>query len=71
MREPTGYDSSTGVTRQKDVDERDKDMSKCEAEEERENEELYSQERKEYVLQAEHERDQNTLMMILTTSRPH
>jgi hypothetical protein len=51
--------------------ERDREISKCKAVEARENGQLLSQERHEYVLQAEQERDDNTLITILTTSGPH
>jgi len=67
----SGLDSPTEskvvITRE----ERDKEISKCKSAEAQENEELFSQERKEYVLQAEQERDRNALIPILTTSRPH
>jgi hypothetical protein len=51
--------------------ERDREISKCKAAEARENEELSSQERHEYVGQAQQERDNRTLITILTTSGPH
>ena len=64
-------DSSTKLRERIAKDEREREISECKSAEARENEELFSNERKEYVLQAEQEHDRNALIMILTTSRPH
>jgi hypothetical protein len=50
---------------------RDREISKCKATEARENDELFAQERDEYLLQAQQEHDNATLITILSTSRPH
>jgi hypothetical protein len=50
---------------------RDREISKCKATEVQEKEQLSLQEQKEYLREAEQEHSSNTLMMILTTSRPH
>jgi hypothetical protein len=71
IKSTNGAGSATKTKVQIARDERDREISKCKAEEARENEALFSQERNEYVLQAEQERDRDTLIMILTTSRPH
>jgi hypothetical protein len=71
MERTKGSASSTKLRMQIAKDEREREISDCKAAEARENEELFSHDRKEYVLQAERERDRTTLMMILTTSRPH
>jgi hypothetical protein len=71
MHEPTGLDSSTKSKMQIVTADREQEISKCKAAEAREKEELISQERSDYVLEAEQERDRASLMMILTTSRPH
>jgi hypothetical protein len=70
MERTRGPDSSTKLRLQLAKDEREREILECKAAETRENEELFSNERKEYVLQAEQERDRNALIMILTTSRP-
>jgi hypothetical protein len=46
-------------------------QKRCEAEAEREREALASHERDEYQLQGDEERARGSLMMIMTTSRPH
>jgi len=46
-------------------------ISQCEAEAERETDELFAPERTEYLLGAQRERDRSALMMTLMTSRPH
>jgi epoxyqueuosine reductase QueG len=67
---PNTSGSSTGSQTQAAKDERDREISKCKAEEAREDQQLFSQERNEYALQAEQERDRSSLMMILTTTMP-
>jgi hypothetical protein len=71
MKPANGSGATSKVNVQIAKDEREREISKCKAAEARENEELLAQERNEYVLQAEQERDRDTLIMILTTSRPH
>jgi long-subunit acyl-CoA synthetase (AMP-forming) len=68
---PNGSSSSTGLQARIGKDQRDREISKCQAAEARENEKLSSRERKEYVRESEQERDRDALMMILTTSGPH
>jgi hypothetical protein len=48
-----------------------REISRCKAAAARENEELLARERNEYALQSQQERDRDTLITILTTSRPH
>jgi hypothetical protein len=71
MREPAGFDSTSQRAVQIAKDKRDREIAKCKATEGHENEELSAQERNEYMLQAEQERDRNSLIMILSTSSPH
>ncbi len=68
---PNGAAQPSGLSAPSGKEQRDREISQCEAAQARENEELSSRERKEYQLQADQERDHTALMMILTTSRPH
>jgi hypothetical protein len=51
--------------------ERDRRLLECRANADREREELSERERAVYQDRAQEEHDRNSLMMILTTSRPH
>ena len=66
--------SSNGLTQSKVKradEQKQRQLSKCTEDAQRAADELFSKGRAEYQSQAEEERDQNALMMILTTSRPH
>ena len=54
---------------QKENYERDREISQCRVTANNENAKISEQERKEYELQAQEERDRASLMAILTTSR--
>jgi len=56
---------------QQSVGERDRRLNECRANAERERERLSARDRSNYQDAAHDERDRNSLMMILTTSRPH
>lgn len=51
--------------------ERDRRLDECKANAEREREGLSARERTDYQAGAQEERDHSSLIMILTTSRPH
>jgi hypothetical protein len=63
-------DALTGLRTQRAKDDRDRELSECKANADREKDELSARERAEYEGQAQDERERNALMMILTTSRP-
>lgn len=56
---------------QADGNQRDREVARCRAQAERENDALASSERNDYEVQARQEQDRAALMMILTTSHPH
>lgn len=64
-------DASVELQRQRESDERDREISQCHAWADQENAEIAEQERNEYELQAEQERNRARLMAILTTSGLH
>jgi hypothetical protein len=66
-----GLNSNTGVEMQNIVNDRDRELSKCQANAEHEEEELSACQRAEYESRAKDERERSALMMILTTSQPH
>jgi len=68
---PNGSRSPDGSQTRIGKKQRDREIAKCKATESRESEELSSRQQREYLLQAEQERSSATLMMILTTSKPH
>jgi hypothetical protein len=63
-------DALTELRMRKANDARDRELSECRSEADRENRELSSHERREYELQTQQERHQAALVMILTTSTP-
>ena len=63
--DPTEND---GVRMQMVANERDRELAKCKATTEREEDEVSARERAEYQRQAKEERERNSLMSILTTS---
>jgi hypothetical protein len=62
--------SSTGLQMQNIANDRDRELAKCKANADREEEELSACQRAEYQSRAKDERERSSLMMILTTSRP-
>ena len=64
-------DASTDLRVQLARNQGEQAISQCKAEAERESEELSSQQRTDYQLRAQQERDRGALMMTLTTSMPH
>jgi septal ring factor EnvC (AmiA/AmiB activator) len=65
--EPNGH---TELRTQMVTNDRDRELSECKANAEREEEQLSARERAEYESRAKDERERNALMMILTTSQP-
>jgi hypothetical protein len=63
-------DPHTGLQTQMVTNDRDRELSECKANAEREEEQLSARERAEYRSQANDERERNALMPILTTSLP-
>jgi hypothetical protein len=63
-------DASVESQTQKENRERDRQVLECWDKADKENAEIYAQERDEYALQAQQERHRASLMMILTTSQP-
>jgi hypothetical protein len=63
-------DALTASRRQQAKDDRDREVSECSANADREKAHLPERERPEYESQAQQEHDRAALMMILTTSRP-
>ncbi|MGB0104872.1 MAG: hypothetical protein WBP51_11770 [Candidatus Sulfotelmatobacter sp.] len=57
--------------RQRENDERDREISQCRAWADQENAEIAEQERNEYELQAQQERSRASFMAIVTTSTMH
>lgn len=66
-----GPGASNDLRVQQAASERDQRLNDCRAKADREREELSARERAEYQKGAQEERDRNSLMMILTASRPH
>lgn len=66
-----GPGASLDLQTQQRVSERDQGLNECRANAERERERLSARERSDYQDAAQDERDRNSLMMILTTSRLH
>jgi hypothetical protein len=66
-----GLNSNTGVEMQNIVNDRDRELSKCKANADHEEEELSVCQRADYESRAKDERERSALMMILTTSQPH
>jgi hypothetical protein len=66
-----GLNSNAGVQMQNIVNDRNRELSKCKANAEHEEEELSACQRAEYESRAKDERERSALMMILTTSQPH
>ena len=64
-------DASVESQTQKESYERDREISQCRVTANNENAKISEQERKEYELQAQEERDRASLMAILTTSLHH
>ena len=62
-------DASVESQTQRESDERDREISQCRVTANNENAKVSEQERNEYQLQAQEERDRASLMAILTTSR--
>ena len=62
-------DASVESQTQKETYERDRKISQCRVTANNENAKISDQERKEYELQAQEERDRASLVAILTTSR--
>ncbi|MBV8454652.1 MAG: hypothetical protein JOZ29_20620 [Deltaproteobacteria bacterium] len=60
----------TGLRTQIVANDRDRELAKCKANADREENELSACQRAEYKSQANDERERNALMMILTTSLP-
>lgn len=60
--------SNAGVRRQRVSNDRERELAKCKATADREQDELSARERAEYQRQAEEERSRSSLMSILTTS---
>jgi hypothetical protein len=65
-----GTGTSDNPQTQKLAVERDRKMFECRAKADREREELSAQVRADYQARAQEQRDLESLMMILTTSRP-
>jgi hypothetical protein len=63
-------DALTASRTQQAKDDRDREVSECSANADREKAQLSTRERAEYESQAQQEHDRAALMMILTTSRP-
>lgn len=63
-------DASVELLMQTESDERDRELLECRARAYQENAEISAQERNEYELQAEQDRERASLMMTLTTSVP-
>jgi Spy/CpxP family protein refolding chaperone len=66
----TTPDALTASRTQQAKDDRDREVSECSANADREKAKLSATERAEYESQAQQEHDRAALMMILTTSRP-
>lgn len=64
-------DASVELRIRQEADQRDRELSECRATADNENAEISEQERSEYELQAQQERNRASLMAILTTSRLH
>ena len=64
-------DSSVESQTQRETYERDREISQCRVTANNEDAKISEQERKEYELQAQEERDRASLMAILTTSLHH
>jgi hypothetical protein len=64
-------DASVEAQTRQAADERDREISECHAWADEENAQIAEQERNEYALQAQQERDRASLMAILTASRMH
>jgi hypothetical protein len=62
--------SPAGLQTQILVNDRDRDLAKCKANADREEEELSACQRAEYQSRAKDESERSALIMILTTSRP-
>jgi hypothetical protein len=60
----------TALRTQQAKDDRDREVSRCTANADREKAQLSARERTEYESEAQQEHDRAALMMILTTSRP-
>ena len=63
--------ASVESQRQRENDERDREISQCRAWADQENAEIAEQERNEYELQAQQERNRASFMAIVTTSTMH
>ena len=63
--------ADTAVRTQMVANDRQRELSKCKANADRQEDELAARERAEYESRAKDERERNSLMMILTTSLPH
>lgn len=64
-------DASVESQTQRENDERDREISQCRAWMDQENAEIAEQERNEYELQAQQERNRASFIAIVTTSRMH
>ncbi len=64
-------DASVELRIRQEADDRDRQLSECRATADNQNAEISEQERNEYELQAQQERNRASLTAILTTSRPH
>ena len=62
--------ADTGARTQTVANDRQRELSNCKANADREEDQLSARERAEYQSQAKDERERNSLMMILTTSLP-
>jgi hypothetical protein len=62
--------SPAGLQTQILVNDRDRDLAKCKANADREEEELSACQRAEYQSRTKDESDRSSLIMVLTTSRP-